>query len=655
MQYALTASRHPQHRRCGVPGFARLLWICLILLAAAPFRSCAEADSAPYARDAFTPLYRAAAKYILAETGTARGNCIVFGAETGRLAWELAKSDRFRVLGVEDNVENVAAGRRALHAADLYGDRITLQAGTLTNLRYRDYAAAVVVSDTIIATGRCEGSAAEMFRMVRPDGGIALIGQPAGAPNPLPREHLESWLREAGLAYRITDDAHGVWARIDRGPLPGAGEWTHNLADVGNTTCSGDTRTSSRVVPLWFGEPGPAVMTDRHWRSHAPLYKHGRMFIPGNDRIICIDAYNGAALWELGVPNSSRIAMMRDAGFLALASDLLYVAVEKRCLQVDVATGRIAGELAVPVAGMDWGYVATDGDDLFGSAQTPGASYLAARTGRGAIGNQLGRGNERLIITSTSLFCLNRKTAKLRWKYNARSAIANATICMDERSVYFIESTAAQAVSDTDGRIPLAVFTEGAGEHVTCLDRSTGKVLWRHQRDLLLRHVMHLSCAHGVVLAGGCRSHKGDFWYHLRAYSAADGQPIWERDIPSTYGTGDTDHGKQDKHAMIIGNAVYLKQGNFDLKTGKPLGYRFPTSSCADCSSSLKHIFSRNNGCPSVFSLNGTGRGEALCPVMRPGCYISIIPAGGIVVLPALSAGCTCGYTLQTSIGWLPR
>ena len=643
-----------QHSRSLISRLLREGLVRLIVLTLLTRLSAQAADS-PYADDPLTPVYRAAAEHILAETGTARGNCIVFGAGTGRLAWELRTSGRFRVLGVEEDANHVMTGRQALHEADVYGDQITLHHGVLTNLRYRDYAAAVVVSDTIIAEGRCPGAAAEMFRMVRPDGGIALIGQPVGCPNPLPRKDLESWLRDGGLSCQVTEDTRGVWARIERPPLPGAGEWTHNLADIGNTACSGDTRTSDRVVPLWFGEPGPAAMTDRHWRPHSPLYKHGRLFVAGNDRIICSDAYNGARLWDLSVPNCSRIAMMRDAGFLALASDFLYVAVEGRCLKVDVATGQVKSTLTVPTKGREWGYIATVDDALFGSTQVPGASYIAARTARGAVGNQLGRGNERMVVASTALFCLDRHTGQLRWTYDGGSAIANAAICIDEQSVYFIESTAPAAAGDSDGRVPLATFTEGSGEHITCLDRDTGRVVWRHQCDLLFRHVMHLSCAQGVVLAGGCRSHERDFWYHLRAYRATDGSPLWERDVPSGFGTKDTDHGKQDKHAMIIGNTVYLKQGNFDLTKGTPLGYRFPTSSCAECSSSLKHIFSRNGGCPTAFALNGKGKGVTLCSAMRPGCYISIIPAGGIVVLPALSAGCTCGYTLQTSIGWLPR
>ena len=37
---------------------------------------------------------------------------------------------------------------------------------------------------------------------------------------------------------------------------------------------------------------------------------------------------------------------------------------------------------------------------------------------------------------------------------------------------------------------------------------------------------------------------------------------------------------------------------------------------------------------------------------IRPGCWINVIPANGLVLFPEASAGCTCKYPLQTSIGF---
>ena len=166
---------------------------------------------------------------------------------------------------------------------------------------------------------------------------------------------------------------------------------------------------------------------------------------------------------------------------------------------------------------------------------------------------------------------------------------------------------------------------------------------------------MHLCRAGDVVLASGCRSFENDYWYHLRALRAADGSDAWQQDVPTRFGTRDAEHGKQDKHPMIVGGAVYLKQGSFDLATGRPLGFAFQTSNCAECSASGNHIFGRMSGVASTWNLAGDGSFLRLDPAMRPGCYTTIIPAGGLVMMPAFSAGCTCSHTIQTTIAWLPK
>jgi len=41
--------------------------------------------------------------------------------------------------------------------------------------------------------------------------------------------------------------------------------------------------------------------------------------------------------------------------------------------------------------------------------------------------------------------------------------------------------------------------------------------------------------------------------------------------------------------------------------------------------------------------------------VSRPGCWINTIPAGGLVLIPESSSGCTCGFALQTSLAFVPE
>ncbi|MHC4627745.1 MAG: PQQ-binding-like beta-propeller repeat protein, partial [Planctomycetota bacterium] len=81
----------------------------------------------PYPKDDLTDMYKTAAEAIVMETGVRKGYCLVLGAERGRLARELALLTDLTIIGVEPDPEKVRAARRALDAAGLYGERVTIE------------------------------------------------------------------------------------------------------------------------------------------------------------------------------------------------------------------------------------------------------------------------------------------------------------------------------------------------------------------------------------------------------------------------------------------------------------------------------------------------------------------------------------------------
>ncbi len=653
----------PSHRP--LAGYSQLLFILVLAVSYAvwpaqsspaaqtkPSPSGFEALPQPYPQDALTPLYKQAAKYILEQTGynKKKGHCFVFGAARGRLAYEIAKRSEVTLFATEPDKDSVDSGRESLLSVNMYGSRITLHHGSLDTLRYNDYSAALVISDTMISQGRCSGSAAEMFRMVRPDGGIAFIGQPRACPKKLKRAHLEQWLTQGHLNYEIIEDENGLWARIKRGPLSGAGQWTKMWGDLGNTACSLDQRITGDWRVLWFGQPGPRILVERHARAMTDLYKNGKWIIPGAHRVTCVDAYNGARLWQLQIPDSSRVGINSDAGWVTVTDDHVYVVAQDKCLKLDPDTGVRQDTFQCPSAGTDWGYIAADGSLLFGSAQKKDASII-----RGVGGNhwRTSHGDDRPVITSRSLFCLNARTGQPIWTYQANSVIANPTICISHDAIFFIESQAPDAVTSKDGRIPLATFTQGASEHLVKLSKRTGKLVWRKQHDLAHRHSLYLSYASGILLASGARTDR-TYVYDVSAFNAENSALIWAKTGINSNKANDS-HGYQDKHPMIVGNSVYFKYGSFNLYTGKSLDFTFGSSNCSDFAASATHLFGRNQGCASIYSLANRGAAKRLSPMIRPGCYISIIPAGGIIMLPAYSSGCTCDYPIQTTIAWQPQ
>ena len=161
---------------------------------------------------------------------------------------------------------------------------------------------------------------------------------------------MQRWLAEAGIDGGQVSEEDGVWLDFQRGPLPGAGSWTHQYAEPGNTTCSDDQLVRCPLGVLWFGNPGPGQMAERHRRAAAPLAINGRLFVlgegtanrigVGENTVMAYDAYNGLKLWERKIRGALRVSVTHDAGNSAANDDSLFVAVGDECLRLDAATGR---------------------------------------------------------------------------------------------------------------------------------------------------------------------------------------------------------------------------------------------------------------------------------------------------------------------------
>ncbi len=274
---------------------------------------------------------------ILRDTQVADGLCLIVGEGGGRVARELARQSRLRIICAEADMRKVAAARKVMNGAGLYGSRVMVHHITGPALPYPDYFADVVV---VLGKGGSDGapSPSELYRILRPCGGVAWRGGPAGADSP--------WIRGAALTHRRTSPTTEC---VRRGKLPGAGDWTHLYADAGNSGSSGDSRVRWPLKMLWFGKPGPGRMMNRHWRGTAPVVAAGRMFILGQHSIIAVNAYNGRELWSHRMPSIQRRVVDIRGGSMAADTESLYVSTGDVCLRFDAATGTLQRTYRLPV------------------------------------------------------------------------------------------------------------------------------------------------------------------------------------------------------------------------------------------------------------------------------------------------------------------
>ncbi len=615
--------------------------------------------SSLYPADDLTPAYQRVAELAIEREGTAKGYCLVLGAGTGRLVHEIARRSQFQVIGVEPDVEQAAAARSRFRQAGLYGNRVVVHHGSLDTLRYQKRFANLIVCDATLATGELPDSAAEVFRLLRPDGGTVVLASRAGNTAP---KALREWGAGAIPGWKVVRGPAGLAVGIARrGPVEGAGEWTHFYADPGNSASSGDGLKPGPVDVQWFGRPGPRRMVDRHEKNVAPVYKDGRLFISGDNYVVAVDAYNGTVLWEHDLPQSIRLGAFKHCGSMAVTDDCLYVATADACAAFDVASGGRKLTLAIPpeVARpkCEWGYVASVGDLLFGSVTKPGAAFRVQDVPTQTL---IWR-DQQPVVTSDALFALDRHTGRPRWTYTPeRGVVVNPTLAVGGGRVYFVESANPETRNVADGRVTLDALL-GQGASLVALDSATGDVLWSRPAGLeQLQHVVFLSYARGIVLVTGTKNVTVDgrerVRYDLAAFDAACGDRLWKNTqtpVPDHILQGP--HGEQVQHSAIVGEAVYNTGFAVSLRTGEPIeGWKWQKSDkCGVLSTSAHCAFSRYSN-PRMFDL-ATGEHVALTHVTRPGCWINIIPAGGLVLIPEASSGCTCYYSIQTSLAVTPR
>lgn len=608
------------------------------------------------------------AETAIRQAGTTKGYCLVLQAGSGQLAWEIAKRSEFRVICQDQDPARVAAMREAFLKCGLLGKQIEVHAVDDRALPYPKYFANLIVSERALTIGQALPPAEQVLRVLRPCGGVVRIAAQDGSEA---RRQLDAWgsiLPE----WKVSSGeaiAHGT-AR--RGPLPGSGEWSHFYADPGNSACSRDEIKPVAMDLQWFGRPGPEEMVDRHKKGSAPLYVNGRLFVPGFNYVAGVDAYNGFVLWERKIPDSVRVGAFRDSSCLAATASQLLVAAGDHCLVLDAQTGET--HLEIPAVGDQpqkaWGYLAAVDNLIIGSVNKPGGSLRAMTELEDTI---IWR-NEQPVICSTSLFAVNRDDGKTRWSYPAKTgAIINPGIAIGGGRIYFVESRNPGTLQSPDGRIDIPTLV-GQGARLVALDLKSGKPAWEKDVDLAsLQHILFLSYANERLLITGTKYATVDpsetkgrtkpaqlkrIRYDLFGFDARTGTDPWQVTATPNYDEVlNGAHGEQVQHPAIIGDIVYGPAFAFHLSTGQPYeGWKWQKShKCATVSTAQYCIFSRFTDAkvPYMFDL-ATGNKAPLTLATRPGCWINTIPAGGLILIPEASAGCTCEYPIQTSLALVP-
>jgi outer membrane protein assembly factor BamB len=347
-----------------------------------------------------------------------------------------------------------------------------------------------------------------------------------------------------------------------------------------------------------------------------------------------------------------------DGGWWALSENDVFAAVEDYAVRLDQRSGAIMDRLRVPGSAQqggatDWGWLAVEDGVLLGSAARPDAARR--EQSRAVIESQYD--DHQPLAVSQSVFALDPVTKETKWVHHA-SAIPNTSFAVDRGLVFFLEGV--DAPRDT-GRL-LGPTLCANGIDVVALDLASGIEKWRTPIDQpKIDHSVFLAVGGGAVVVTSSFDHDGQIRYRVAAFDAATGIPRWRQEHDNNRRGTDGHHGEVVHHPVILKNVVVAEPMVYDLKTGEPVdrtgkgayavGGR---SGCGTITASEDCLFFRD-GNPSMIELReGSGESVKLTQSNRPGCWINIIPAQGLILMPESSAGCVCGFSLQTSMALVP-
>ncbi len=612
----------------------------------------------PFAEDKYTSIYAEAADFIVSQFGQSRGICVDYGCGSGRLAFEIARRSHLKVIGFEADAHRVTQARKRLDAAGIYGTHVVVHQMDLSNLACRDYMANVVVSDHLLRTGSLPGTESEVLRVLRPAGGMAILGTPSTQAT----SHLRQAMRSRTETPEfLVEPSQAQWTTVRRMSLPGAGSWDHFYADPANTANSGDARIAPPLQLLWYGAPGPRYIADRHNRPMPSLYKNGIVITPGVDRLMAYDAYNGVRYWDMVMPDSTRVSVQRDSAWVCLGQDRVYAVHNRVCVALNLKSGRPVQHFEIPRAsqfpGARWGYVATQEDRVYGSSQ--GRSASAIGPDRPKI-MTLSYGDNLPVAVSHSVFCVDRQTGRAKWTYGTEGTrrIINPSITLSDNAMVFVESTHPEAQSE-EARMPASRLLVPSHTWLVKLDATTGRELWRQPVTLPFRHMLYVQIAkkQNLIIATGAKDVEGapkdKIHYDVLAFNLDDGQNVWSCPFDTDVDNG-ASHGEQEQHPVISDNTLYTKYFTVDLMTGTATALSLSShgGGCGTLSACATHLFGRA-GNPFMFAQTDS-QAFRLTHETRPGCWINMYPVGGLVLIPESSSGCTCDFPIQATLAFHP-
>ncbi len=564
------------------------------------------------------------------------GYCLDYGCGDGKLAFELARQSKLVIFCVEETQAEVDTARDFLTERGVYGSRVQVILAT-------DLSDLPVLEDT--------------FNLI--------VSQ-----KQITNTTSYSALKSATEKYAVPK--HGMVAGISgssmqgdiKAAATGTDEWTHQNGNGANKNANNDELGNKQNISgfelKWIGRPGPEIVIDRMVRAPSPLAANGRFYCQGLGRLLALDSQNGSVIWTRDIRDVHRLNMIRDASNFCAADEGIYMAVRSQCWLLDKDTGARTvynvvpsnlNDTASPAYEYEWGYISSEGNSVIGSATKKGSFYKDYWGQEYWFDAQ--SGNQTYQVCSDNIFSLNSSTGATNWTYDV-GTILNVSITKADGKLFFLESRSSGARNTATSN--LSVGTWKSSVYLVCLNINTGTKLWDKSISpsggepcIWLQH------DNGKLFLTG--SNQGNDTFYIQTYDASNGASGWS----ASHGWRSSHHGGNHQIPVISQGHLHLEPHKYDLVTGTRISNVMPTrNGCSSFRGAKNLLFFRGLGMSGQYAGNialwhpSSNQTSAVTRV-RPGCWLSYVPAHGMLLVQEQGAGCSCGSWMETSFGLAPK
>ncbi|MDP7288237.1 MAG: PQQ-binding-like beta-propeller repeat protein [Phycisphaerae bacterium] len=552
------------------------------------------------------------AKAILEAAGTDKGYALDLGCGDGSLSIALTQFSDMNVIAVEPDKALFASTLNRLKNAGLYGTRVMIFNRPLDATGLPNMLANLIVSRRDVLRGAV---LTEARRTQRPYGGVLCTG----------------------MGDRMSFER--------RGELKGAGSWTHQYANPANTLCSNDAAVSGELTMLWYRDYD-LPSASRWWKPPAPLADKGILYHSCPNGLIAVDAYNGTEIWRFEskdlLSTQAGLYVLRTGGVYCLGDGMLYLRIKARCLCLNTKTGELVRTISLPdpKAHDFWGYLAYSDGIIYGTAANTSHSTT----------NPYPYDRHDSINEGKTFFAIDAKSGRVLWQFEPKDHIGNTAVAIDDRNVYVIDRTSIwwrTRKEEQDRRRGSKSPKPTQSGRLIALDKKTGAVKWADNT-----HVF----GSAVLVSGPAR--RVCVWHEdkMTGFDTDTGKHVYSIQSPYNFNV------YVNRAPAIVGDVIHWVRYAFDLQSGKKLVHELQRSyGCGSVSASRNMLFFRS-GTIGYVDLNAPRANNEKITTgdiqnfggIRPGCYINIVPAGGVVLVPDTSSSCRCSYFNQCWIALQP-